>query len=454
MDVSDPNGFDGWSGCPAELLVEPSDVDFAMWEIGADGAPDDELLASLSGPDGIGGPADAATRARLESIDAEQLCDYDLVDYLRAWSAQVASAQARLLDGIDELSRRCTGPLRIGGAAEIACALRISRPAAEHLRATARQLATRLPRTQALFAAGEIGLAHATGIADETSGLDRDTCAQVEEQVAGRAPAQTHGQLRAATRRAVAVADPEAFAARHRRRHRDETDVTRHDYVDAMGQLSVTGPLADIAIIDTAVRAWAETHRRDLPQLTAGQRRVAALVDWAARFLGAPDAPTRHGRPVTIDLVMNLSTALRLDNTPAELVGYGPIPAETARALAADGTLRRLITDPRTGRLIDCGTRRYTPDVKTRDFLLARERVSGFPGATTPADRCDLDHTVPYQHGGPTDPTNLGPLDRHAHRVKTLTAWTVTRTPTGDLDWTSPAGHTYRVEPHDYRLGP
>ena len=33
-----------------------------------------------------------------------------------------------------------------------------------------------------------------------------------------------------------------------------------------------------------------------------------------------------------------------------ELVGYGPVTAEVARRIAADGTWRRLLTDPRTGR--------------------------------------------------------------------------------------------------------
>ncbi|MGK2874489.1 MAG: HNH endonuclease signature motif containing protein, partial [Nocardioides sp.] len=54
---------------------------------------------------------------------------------------------------------------------------------------------------------------------------------------------------------------------------------------------------------------------------------------------------------------------------------------------------------------------------------------------------CDLDHVVPYDPDGPpgqTSTTNLRPLCRTHHRVKTHTGWTPTDTDT--LTWTSPRG--------------
>jgi hypothetical protein len=58
---------------------------------------------------------------------------------------------------------------------------------------------------------------------------------------------------------------------------------------------------------------------------------------------------------------IDLPTLLGLAEHPGEIPGYGIIPAGLARELAADGTWRRLVTDPQTGHLIDCGRTRYRP---------------------------------------------------------------------------------------------
>ena len=53
-----------------------------------------------------------------------------------------------------------------------------------------------------------------------------------------------------------------------------------------------------------------------------------------------------------------LSTLLGFDEQPGELAGYGPIPADLARRMAADptGTWTRLVTDE-LGQLVDYGPR-------------------------------------------------------------------------------------------------
>jgi hypothetical protein len=150
---------------------------------------------------------------------------------------------------------------------------------------------------------------------------------------------------------------------------------------------------------------------------------------------------------------IDLPTLLGLAEHPGEIPGYGIIPAGLARELAADGTWRRLVTDPQTGHLVDCARTRYRPSQHLTDYLLTREKVSSFPGSAIPSQRCDLDHTQPYPQG-PTDRDNLGPLDRRAHRAKTTGNWTMQRTPGGTTTWRSPTGHTHTTEPHDYRLGP
>ena len=68
-------------------------------------------------------------------------------------------------------------------------------------------------------------------------------------------------------------------------------------------------------------------------------------LDWLGRRL-----PDQHRRRPHIEVVVPASTLLGLDDDPAELTGYGPIPAEMARRIARDGTWRRLLTDPRERR--------------------------------------------------------------------------------------------------------
>jgi hypothetical protein len=97
---------------------------------------------------------------------------------------------------------------------------------------------------------------------------------------------------------------------------------------------------------------------------------------------------------------IDLPTLLGLAEHPGEIPGYGIIPAPLARQLAADGTWRRLVADPQTGHLIDCGRTRYRPTQQPTDYLLARERASAFPGSTVPSVRCDIDHAQPYPLGG------------------------------------------------------
>ena len=169
---------------------------------------------------------------------------------------------------------------------------------------------------------------------------------------------------------------------------------------------------------------------------------------------------------VRIDVTVALSTLLGLDDEPGELAGLGPIPAEQARALAAGGTWRRLVTDPLTGAVLDVGRTRYRPPRSIAEHVLARDQVCAAPGCGVPGHRCDLDHTTEY-HGTPangspvpgtTSAANLGPLSERCHRLKTDGGFTLTQVAPGVFEWRTPAGLGYRVTPGDggrtERLGP
>ena len=117
-------------------------------------------------------------------------------------------------------------------------------------------------------------------------------------------------------------------------------------------------------------------------------------------------------------MVVNLTTLLGLDDDPGEVVGVGPIPAVEARILAADGLWRAWITDAATGAVIDTGRRVYTPSAAVARLVRAREPYCRMPGCRRRAVNCDLDHTVAWPTGS-TEASNLGPLCRRHHRLKT-----------------------------------
>ncbi len=72
-----------------------------------------------------------------------------------------------------------------------------------------------------------------------------------------------------------------------------------------------------------------------------------------------------------------------------------------------------------------------------------RDRACVFPWCTRPARHCDTDHITPYNQGGATCDTNLAPLCRHHHRLKTHAGWTYTPIEPGIYLWSEPHGQHF-----------
>ena len=169
--------------------------------------------------------------------------------------------------------------------------------------------------------------------------------------------------------------------------------------------------------------------------------RADALTAIAALFLDTNEEQVmNHGRPVTVNLTIDLPTLLGLAENPGQLNGYGPIPAAVARELAADGKWRKFITDPTTGNLLDFGRESYLPPQVLRDFLLARDRTCRFPGCRRSGIKGEIDHAIPWEEGGETSPKNLGILCKRHHQLKTHGGWKLESFEDGSCQWTSPLG--------------
>ncbi|MGN7189433.1 HNH endonuclease signature motif containing protein, partial [Microbacterium enclense] len=159
---------------------------------------------------------------------------------------------------------------------------------------------------------------------------------------------------------------------------------------------------------------------------------------------------TIRARVQVIVPALTMLTPAHENTDPAELVGHGPLDAHTARTLTETTTLPwdRVITHPITGAVLHTDTYHRTTAIDRH--LRARDRHCRFPGCTTPATRCDIDHTHDHALGGPTTHTNLAHLCQRHHTQKHLTRWNVTQLPGGVLEWTSPTGRTYTDEPLPY----
>jgi hypothetical protein len=161
--------------------------------------------------------------------------------------------------------------------------------------------------------------------------------------------------------------------------------------------------------------------------------------------------PLRHGRRPHIQVVVPYTVLLGA-NDPCELVGYGAITADQARMIAADGELRRILTDPVSGTVLDYGRTRYQPPASLKQFIIAREGTCNAPGCTQPADSGQIDHIKPYRPGQPTggrtSHDNLAAPCHHHHRAKDGGGFAVTRTADGATTWTTPLGRHYQQPAH------
>ena len=341
--------------------------------------------------------------------------------------------------------------------------------------ATAGELVHRLPESLAALEAGVITSRQAWRLTDQLRPLDDAAAQKVEEAVLEyMRTRRDHSGFCRKVKREVLKHDPRGAEERHTAAM-DQRRITVKPVEDGMSWVGGTLPAPDALALDAALDHLAaqaqakahttakETDPRDgrtkiTPQegRTKAQRRADALGQLARDVLAGQCAHCT-GTPAplhpAVQVTVAMSTLLGLDHEPAELAGYGPIPASLALNLAFDqsGTWRRLVTD-NLGRLIDYGRSAYRPPVALRDYVVARDRTCRFPGCNRRADACEVDHVIAWSDGGTTNKDNLAPLCVRNHHCKHDTRWHPQRLPDGSIDWTDPTGHHHLVPPATYPI--
>lgn len=221
---------------------------------------------------------------------------------------------------------------------------------------------------------------------------------------------------------------------------------------DCAGDPTTDIASADTAPVDTVPVDTAPSGTECAAAGSGLQATGAAGPDRRGHRCAAPQGQSAGpGKPL-VSVIVPITMLLGLDDQPAELVGYGPIPADLAREIAAEGTWRRLLTDPISGALLDYGRTTYTPPAGLADFVRARDVYCRNPICRQRAATADLDHAIAWDDGGTTCQHNLWAGCRHDHRLKTFApGWTVDQYPDDRITFTTPTGHVYTSHPHDYR---
>ncbi len=332
----------------------------------------------------------------------------------------------------------------------------------------ARLLHGPLRATRGALAAGRITLGHATVIADQAArllaaplGTDpdadlvfADACAALQDRVLPWAPRETVTECRGRARRVVTAIDPAGAAAR-RRRAKLHIDVTAKALDDGLALFEAVMPVLEaqavLAAVDTAARTAISTGTVEALGLgadaTLGQVRAAVFSQLM-----------RGEGNVRVEVGVLIDAATLVGITPngpvTATVGGQPTDAsreDLIRFLAdpsTDAVLRRLVTDPLTGALVDYGKNTYAASSLLRRWREAADQHCTHPGCTRPAVRCDVDHTVDYADGGRTTRANTKLLCRGHHNGKTHGGWRIEDPdPDGSCTFVSPAGRRYRHQP-------
>lgn len=327
---------------------------------------------------------------------------------------------------------------------ELAPLLKMTGAAAARLVGESRSLVDTLPRTLDDLTSGAISYRAAQVVIDHASLLPAAGVAAFEEAVLPDARRLNLARLRDRARRVRERTHPESLTIR-RARQFDRRSVGVDPAADGMAWLTAYLPAETAVAVDDRLDRLAASLRDPADARTFSQLRADAFCDVLLR--GEVEGLQRGVRAQLLVTVPVL-TLLERDDQPGSLEGYGPIPAEVARVMAADSTgFTRLLTHPETGVVLSVGRDRYTVPSGLRLWLRARDETCRMVGCGRRASVSDIDHGHAWSEGGTTSGDNLAHLCRGDHTRKHTLGWRVEHLPGGVLRWTSPMGRTYLTEP-------
>ena len=402
----------------------------------------------------------AALAHRLAQLSPADVDDATLIEAIAGYERMAAWAAANQARLITELIARRTPAPKPGpkpedlAGFEIQARLGITRYGAEAKVGFAVSLDD-FPQIADALVHGRIDTPKSKILLDITLGLPAAELRALHTRLLPIAATLTGPQLRERMRHAALALDPHQVAKRHAQAYADRT-VTVDPTPDGMSWVSALLRCDDAEATRTYLDSLGAAAKAPGDTRTADQRRADAFRDLFRTLLDrgldldGAELPTFQRRRPHLQVTIGAGSLLGLDHSPGLLAGYGPIPADLARAIAKDATWQALFTDATTGEAVALGTKTYRPGAVLARTVVARDVTCTYIGCRVPASRCDLDHTPEYDpsRAATEFQTRLDTLYarcRSHHGAKTTKAWRAHRDPaTGDSIWTAPTGHTYR----------
>ncbi|QHC60251.1 HNH endonuclease signature motif containing protein [Rathayibacter sp. VKM Ac-2760] len=311
-----------------------------------------------------------------------------------------------------------------------------------------------LPITRAALAGARIRWSAGERIYRVAASLPLASRAAFDERAAELAESMTPTQLSLALGRLRERLHEQPLAERHRRAREDRA-VWVTPEVDGMAMLCVHAPAtAVLGAYDRADR-MARMLRDEGEERTLGQLRADVATellcdgDVSGTFpegVERPEPTFVPGVRAEVRVTMTAGAALGLDDAPADLDGYGPIPAEVARSVAF-AAITRVITEPDTGAVVSVGRTHRLPPPRMRLHLQLRDQTCRFAGCTRTATRAEADHTIEWRNGGETSLDNLASLCTSHHHLRHGDRWRYRLRDGGTAEWTSPTGRRITTHP-------
>ena len=285
---------------------------------------------------------------------ADQSALVERIAELERIKSAAAAGQARAAAALDAARRAAEAAAGVpaarrgrGVASEVALARRDAPARGGRHLGFAKALVHEMPHTLAALECGALSEWRATLIVRESACLDVEDRRTLDAELcADPAGLDGMGDARvAAAAKAIAYRlDPHAVVERAAKAEHERT-VTIRPAPDTMTYLTALLPVAQGVSVYAALRRAADTC---CDGRSRGQVMADTLVE---RVTGrAAAVPT----PIAVNLVLSDETLLGGDSAPADICGYGPIPAAVARAMVASAvtdrrsraTLRRLYAHP------------------------------------------------------------------------------------------------------------
>jgi hypothetical protein len=457
----------------------------------------------------------------LSGLEPAGLSDNDLLDFLHAANRLAAFARAVEDLALTEFATRrpplaseCLPPAGADGddaeqlskwaAGEIMAVYAMGQGASLHKMTVAGILVDDLPETFALYRQGLLDTMRVEAILHGVIGLPSRLRAGLEPLFLPGASRMNPATLTRKIRKLAESHNPESLTVRHEKAAR-ERRVWFTPLDDGMAQLGAILPAVPAKALFDSLSTWARNAQREgspsrattptgRPSRSLNNYMADCLLDLLQQAILRPDlnpdgsggiscscgvgntqdsmAPAyiaEHGTScrgtaprtwvqASVSIEVPALTLLGRSEEAGILEGYGPIPPEQARELAAGSpSWFRILTHPEKRTRISVGRNRYRPPPEMARLVRLREPACTGIGCDVPASKCELDHTVPFymnRYGpggkllpkGETSVANLMPRSLYCHLLKDdpTTGWSVEPDGPGVTKTTTPTGRVYR----------